>query len=972
MKITKSNKKENIVNMKKLVYIPLFIGLAAIIIISITSYYTAKYILLDQRKDDGLNLAEHTAREIEGNTNSLDVINGIINDKIFSAAMQIVENRDNLSTNWLEKMAISTGVFEINWFSPQGRVLYSNVPRYVGWTTPIDHPVENFIRSGQNRLVEEIRKDTESDNYNKYGYLRNDDGTFVQVGIRSNVVESLTQKFSYQTLVEEMVDDKNVVYAQITDMSLKTIADADKKHIGVVNSDYEKLQGVLKGNIAMQEWYYDKIGAKVLEIAVPVNLNNGTIGALILGLSMKKVYTSIYNIFTMSFIISIIMTAIFLWIQEKNIMEPIRVLNKNIRKIDVEKDIDYRLPLLERDTFRGLSTSINKILDRTNDYFYELNQSREELYASNEEVTAAYGQLTASEEELRAQYDEIQGYSENISNLNQKYEIAIRGTDSAVWEFTVEDSSLYISQEFKDLMGLDFIERENVFSVFNKLLTKEHIDIMVEEFNKCKDGKTDEIHQQVQIKGKDGNKRWILIRGKGVFDKYNNLKLINGILLDITQTKEQEEYIKHLAFYDHLTNLPNRVNFIEMLKGSIDIGLTGAVMLLDLDNFKSINDTMGHVYGDKVLKQVANELLNLEDGKLIVSRFGGDEFLILIIGESDRNKIEEYAKKIIASFKNKLLIDKDEIYISSSIGITTFPYDSKDVDQLIVNADIALFKVKSEGKNNYIFFSEDLLQKLNEQARIEKILREALLKDGFKLLYQPQINTYTGKISGFEALLRLKNNLIMPDLFIPIAEETGMIIEIGRWVTKDVIYQLAKWKAKGLDLKPIAINFSAKQLNDLGYIDFLKEELKRENVEARYIEIEITEGVFLENKEETITFLDEIRALGIKIALDDFGTGYSSLSYLSFLPVDKIKLDKSLNDKFLQLDNVTVMDSIISLVHSLDLEVVAEGIEEINQYKRLRVGGCNYIQGYIFSKPLAVEDVEKVYYDNFLEKINYK
>jgi EAL domain-containing protein (putative c-di-GMP-specific phosphodiesterase class I) len=291
-----------------------------------------------------------------------------------------------------------------------------------------------------------------------------------------------------------------------------------------------------------------------------------------------------------------------------------------------------------------------------------------------------------------------------------------------------------------------------------------------------------------------------------------------------------------------------------------------------------------------------------------------------------------------------------------------------------MNADMAMYDVKEQGKNNYKFFNEKMTKKLKEQIQIEKFLREAIEEEQFKLVYQPQIATVTGKITGFEALLRLKNYFISPAVFIEIAEENGMIIQMGRWVTKEAIDQIARWKEKGLSLKPIAINFSAKQLNDMDYVAFLERVLKERQVDAKYIEIEITESIFLDQKEETIVFLNQLKNLGVKIALDDFGTGYSSLSYLTFLPVDKIKLDKSLCDKFLEIEHIAVMDNIISLAHSLNLEVVAEGVEEIEQYKRLRVAKCNYIQGYLFSKPLENFEAEKVYEDNFLEKkgLSYK
>ncbi|MBI6874564.1 EAL domain-containing protein [Clostridium aciditolerans] len=698
--------------------------------------------------------------------------------------------------------------------------------------------------------MEGIRKDTESDNYNKYGYLRNADGSFIQIGIRANEVESLTRKFNSQALVEKLAQEENVVHVFCVDKNLKTIADSNIKDVGIIydKNKEKEMQEALEGKIPTKDSYYEKVDTKALTIYVPVAQNGEISNVLVLSLSTEKVYYSISMLFIKCSIIAIIMILMLLWVKNKNIIKPAKRLDQYINQIDIEKNIKYRLPLVEDDTFFGIASSINGILDKTSSYFYQLKEHQEELEASNEEISATYQQLAASDEELRAQYDEIQSYTEKLEGLKEKLE--------------------------------------------------------------------------------------------------------------------------HIAYHDSLTDLPNRRKFIKKLEEEISKDKSGAVMLLDLDNFKGINDTLGHSYGDKVLKKVAEELENIKNEKMFVSRFGGDEFFVLIEGENDVAEIENYAKQITNIFKNKLIIEGEEIYISCSMGITLYPFDSREVTQLLMNADMAMYKVKNAGKNNYMFFNETMTEKLREKLKVERILREAIKKDELKLLYQPQVCTFTGKVVGFEALLRLKNSSISPGQFIPVAEEMGIIIEIGRWVTKEAINQISIWKKKGLDIKPIAINFSAKQLNDLNYIEFLENTLKEAKVEAKYIDIEITESIFLEKKEETIVFVNQLKALGVKIALDDFGTGYSSLSYLTFLPVDKIKLDKSLNDKFLELENIKVMGSLVSLANSLNLEVVAEGIEDVAQYKRLKVAGCNYIQGYLFSKPLEVEEAEKIYHDNFLGKIH--
>ncbi|MBU3113994.1 EAL domain-containing protein [Clostridium lacusfryxellense] len=427
---------------------------------------------------------------------------------------------------------------------------------------------------------------------------------------------------------------------------------------------------------------------------------------------------------------------------------------------------------------------------------------------------------------------------------------------------------------------------------------------------------------------------------------------------------------EYLAYHDSLTTLPNRRSFMNKISEQIVSGTPGAILLLDLDNFKGINDTLGHAFGDSILKEIAMRLFTLANEKIFVSRFGGDEFLILICDENNNEGIVRYAQKVIELFTEPFDMKGNKRYFHFSIGIAQFPKDSNDIEELIMYADTAMYKVKNSGKNNYVFFEKEMIEKLKEIVDIEHILVDALKTDGFALVYQPQVHTMTGKITGFEALLRLKEHRISPGKFIPIAEEAGLIVDIGRWVTIEAINQIAIWKEKGFELKPIAINLSSKQLSDENYNDFLKCLLKKKGVEARYLEIEITESILLEESNDTILFLNKIKDIGIKISLDDFGTGYSSFNYLTFLPLDKIKLDKSLIDKFLKPDRIQIMDNIISLAHSLNLEITAEGVEEYEQYRLLKVGGCDYIQGYFFSKPLAAGEIEKIYNTNFLEKIS--
>lgn len=441
---------------------------------------------------------------------------------------------------------------------------------------------------------------------------------------------------------------------------------------------------------------------------------------------------------------------------------------------------------------------------------------------------------------------------------------------------------------------------------------------------------------------------------------YKNELLVDKEEVLITKLEEietQKEYIRYLADHDPLTNLPNRRKFREVLKDSLSRTSKGTVVLLDLDNFKGINDTLGHIFGDKVLQHISQKIQEFIIDNVFVSRFGGDEFLLLFEGKNSYEDTIGYIKRLQDHFDNIFSIEHHDIKIEFSVGISVFPDDSKDINELIMYADLALYTIKNSGKNSYAFFSQKMAEHLKFKQNTKEILREAIINDGFKILYQPIVDINTGEIISYEALLRLKDHNISPDVFIEIAEEEGLIITIGRIVTRKVIEQLVSWKVFGMALKPVSINFSAVQIHDHLYKDFLFELLGDNDIDPRLIIIELTENIFLENTDYTIELMKNLREKGIRIAIDDFGTGYSSLFYLTYLPIDYVKLDRGLCLKFLELENISVMDSLISLIHSLNLKVIAEGIEDYEHVRRLKVGKCDAVQGYYFSLPIEAYEV---------------
>lgn len=439
------------------------------------------------------------------------------------------------------------------------------------------------------------------------------------------------------------------------------------------------------------------------------------------------------------------------------------------------------------------------------------------------------------------------------------------------------------------------------------------------------------------------------------------------------ELQENVDKVKYLAYYDPLTNLPNKINFIDQLDNSIartiKFNKIGAVYLLDIDDFKIVNDTLGHDEGDELLKIIALKIKTILSNKEELFRFGGDEFLILKDDVFNREEAEKFAKDIIELFNDYFCVNNKPIYVSISMGIIIFPEQGEDCNSILKNVDMAMYKAKEFGKNRYEFYDVKMSHEIVRKTEIEKNLRKALKDDELILYYQPQIDLLSGKITGMEALLRWNSKelgVVSPIEFIKVAEDTGLINAIGEWVIINACKQNKIWKSKGYKYNYIAINISAVQLQHVDFLERVEEILFDSDVRPEYIELEITENVLIKSLENSRDILNKLNKLGIKIALDDFGTGYSSLNYLKILPIDTLKMDKSFIDNICCNDNErSIAESILQLAHKMNMNVVAEGVEKIEQVKILKNMGCNKIQGYYFSKPLPKEEIENLFNNQF-------
>jgi diguanylate cyclase (GGDEF)-like protein/PAS domain S-box-containing protein len=458
----------------------------------------------------------------------------------------------------------------------------------------------------------------------------------------------------------------------------------------------------------------------------------------------------------------------------------------------------------------------------------------------------------------------------------------------------------------------------------------------------------------------DGMLRWVNDRAFPIRDAQGRVARIAGIASDITQAREAQARLEHLAHHDQLTNLPNRGVFYERLTH----GLVQAarhhwvvgVLFIDLDRFKTVNDTMGHSIGDGLLRQIAGRLLECVRGEDTVSRLSGDEFAVVLARLTDADDAGLVAAKILQRLKSPFQVGGTEVVVSASIGITLYPGDASSADVLMRNADAAMYNAKSRGRDNYQFYTAEMNARALARMQLESRLRGALDRDEFVLHFQPKIQLESGRICGFEALLRWQppgEALVSPADFIPLLEETGLITPVGEWVVAAACRQILAWRTAGLAPVPVAINLSARQLRHAGFSGLVATMLARYAIEPTLLQVEITESSLMENPEEAQIALAELKALGVTLAIDDFGTGYSSLAYLKRFPFDTLKIDRSfVRDIPGDPDDTMIARTIIALAHSLGLEVVAEGVETDEQLAFLIANRCDQAQGYLFARPL--------------------
>ncbi len=551
---------------------------------------------------------------------------------------------------------------------------------------------------------------------------------------------------------------------------------------------------------------------------------------------------------------------------------------------------------------------------------------------------------------------------EALRNAEEKYRRIFEDSVTGIFQTTPDGKYLSVNPALARLFGYD--SPAELMASRAEISSQGYVNPRDREMFKSKLNEMGSISNfEYQAYRKDGSKIWLMENARMVRDSSGAPLYYEGTLMDITDRKVAEERVLYLAYYDVLTGLPNRTLMLDRLTKALANARRRkdrvALLYLDLDRFKYVNDSFGHSHGDLLLQSIGKRLASVAREQDTVARISGDEFLIILAGIKDPSEAAIAGTRFLDAMAVEFEVEDQCFSVTCSLGISIFPEHGADSETLIKNADWALHAAKDRGRNNLQFFSEDMNAKASEQLTLGNGLRTAVEKRELFLAYQPQMDIDTGRTVGLEALLRWRHpelGLIAPDKFIPIAESSGLIVSIGEWVLRAACSQVRNWQVEGLPVVPVAVNVSAVQFRQRGFVDLVARVLQETGLPPHYLELELTESLLLSTGDVTFSVLKELSALGLKLAIDDFGTGYSSLSYLKYLPVSKLKIDRSFVENIAtNSDDAAIAATIISIAKQLHLEVIAEGVESEAQLSFLRLHECDQIQGYYFSKPLSVD-----------------
>ncbi|MDU5110608.1 MAG: EAL domain-containing protein [Clostridium sp.] len=550
-------------------------------------------------------------------------------------------------------------------------------------------------------------------------------------------------------------------------------------------------------------------------------------------------------------------------------------------------------------------------------------------------------------------------FDESSEFLSRFKESFIKSINGLFIFADIEKDLIILYGNNKGIIGVDDDFIVMSFNECMEYIHPEFIDILIEGIK----GNLEEI--EIKIINLDRQEVWISIKGQGEKSKKGSLQRFEGYIHNITKEKEASFKLEYMSYYDELTGLINRKRFKEVIDKELRAHTLeesrGALIIIDIDNFKFVNDSYGHIYGDLFLKRFSEDLKKMLKFNSNICRFGGDEFLVFLPYIEDIKEIENIITKIVNILKNPYSINGKKIFSTVSIGVSVFPDDAEDFEGLLKNSDASMYMAKSNGKNQWQMFNSNISKEINRIYSIQKGLRTTLENNEMYVVFQPKIRLTDDEVDGFEALLRWKNEemgFVSPGEFIPIAESTRLIIPIGKFVLREVFAKIKYLLSEGYDNFKIAVNLSEIQLREGDLVTYFNSLIEEFQVSPKYVEIEITESMIMKSVDRNIQHLLEIKELGASIALDDFGTGYSSLNHLTKLPIDVLKIDRSFVVDMTQNDKSRfIVENIIQLSHKLGITVVAEGVEEKEQVDYLKSIECDTVQGYYYSRPEHFENV---------------
>lgn len=682
-------------------------------------------------------------------------------------------------------------------------------------------------------------------------------------------------------------------------------------------------------------------------------------------------------------LLGLILFPIFNFWFERLFMEPLGDLISGSRRIG-KGDLDYRVPDLPTAEFNDLSASINQMAADLRERDTELQIQYQTLQQEIKDRQKAEDALRILNQELERRIEErtqqLVVINENLKNeieererLERLYQNLVEKMPAVSYVMNLEKefSFTFVSPQIQVLTGWDPKDWIDIEDFRLKCIHPEDVHEFVEALKRSIKNH-EPFHHEYRLIHRNGDVVWVEDFASPLLNGNNMVESYQGVILDITNRKKAEAELIYNAYHDVLTGLVNRAYLVERLnqilsrRHPFSEQPLFSLLFMDLDRFKIINDSLGHRIGDQLLIEAAHRLQNNLFPTSTLARFGGDEFVILVEGEDPRRDAVQLADQILLDFQSPFLLDGKTLFTTISLGLVIDNGEYTEPDEVLRDADIAMYRAKARGRACYEVFSKPLLDQVINRHQIEALLRDALKRNEFNLYYQPIVALKDGRVVGFEALIRWitpQHGLIQPSEFISLAEETGLIHQIDRWVMHEACRQVQQWYQYGLSSFPftVSVNLSGSLLQQGNVVQMIREILAETGISPQSLKIELTESVFLETSPSVNQQIQNIRDLGIQLQIDDFGTGYSSLSYLQRFPITAIKIDRSFISRIdAQYSGTEIVQAIITLAKELGLEIIAEGIETVSQLHWLKEAGCDYGQGYLLYRPMDAESTEKL------------